>query len=146
MKINIITDSHVEETEITICCKYLTSEIEQILSLLRIMDRKLTGVKDGQLHILDVNTILYIDTVDKKTFLYTKTSVYESSLRLYELEQQLEGTDFFRGNKSCIINFDYIRSMKAEFDGRLLVTMNNGEKLVVSRQYAPLVKKKLGVR
>lgn len=146
MKINIRTDSSISETEICITCNQLTPEIEKLISLVRIMDMKITGEKNGHIHILDISEILYIDTVDKKTFLYTKTEVYESSLRLYELEAQLEGTEFFRANKSCIVNFKQIKSLKSDIDGRILITMSNGEKLYVSRQYAPYVKKKLGVR
>lgn len=146
MKINIRTDSSVSETEISITCSQLTPEIERLVSLVRVMDMKITGGKKGQLHILDIGEILYIDTVDKKTFLYTKTEVYESSLRLYELEAQLDGTEFFRANKSCIINFEQIKALKSDIDGRILLTMSNSEKLYVSRQYAPFVKKKLGVR
>ncbi len=146
MKINIRTDSSLSETEISITCSQLTPEIERLVSLVRVMDMKITGEKNGQIHILDISKILYIDTVDKKTFLYTKTEVYESSLRLYELEAQLDGTEFFRANKSCIINFEQIKALKSDIDGRILLTMSNGEKLYVSRQYAPFVKKKLGVR
>lgn len=146
MKINIRTDSSVSETEISITCSQLTPEIERLVSLVRVMDMKITGEKKGQLHILDIGEILYIDTVDKKTFLYTKTEVYESSLRLYELEAQLDGTEFFWANKSCIINFEQIKALKSDIDGRILLTMSNSEKLYVSRQYAPFVKKKLGVR
>ncbi len=146
MKINIRTDSSVSETEISITCSQLTPEIERLVSLVRVMDMKITGGKKGQLHILDIGEILYIDTVDKKTFLYTKTEVYESSLRLYELEAQLDGTEFFWANKSCIINFEQIKALKSDIDGRILLTMSNSEKLYVSRQYAPFVKKKLGVR
>lgn len=146
MKINIRTDSSISETEISITCSQLTPEVERLISLVRVMDMKITGEKNGQIHILDISEILYIDTVDKKTFLYTKTEVYESSLRLYELEAQLEGTEFFRANKSCIINFEQIKALKSDIDGRILLTMSNGEKLYVSRQYAPFVKKKLGVR
>ncbi len=146
MKINIRTDSSISETEVSIICSQLTPEIERLVSLVRVMDMKITGEKSGQIHILDISEILYIDTVDKKTFLYTKTEVYESSLRLYELEAQLDGTEFFRANKSCIINFEQIKSLKSDIDGRILLTMSNGEKLYVSRQYAPFVKRKLGVR
>lgn len=39
-----------------------------------------------------------------------------------------------------------MKAIKADIDGKLLVTMNNGEKLFVSRQYAPLFKKKLEVK
>ncbi len=144
MKIHINQDDHTEEMEITISCKKITPDIEKIISLLRVMDLKLTGVKDNQTYILDAMKILYIDTVDKKTFFYTMNEVYETTLRLYELEEQLGSQNFIRVNKACILNFNHINAIKADLDGRLLLTMSNGEKLFVSRQYAPQIKKMLG--
>ena len=146
MKIHINQQSDIAETEITINCRQINPEIEKIISLLRVMDLKLTGMKDNQTYILDAAKILYIDTVDKKTFFYTKTEIYETTLKLYELEEQLSINDFLRANKSCIINFNQIKSIKADLDGKLLVTMNNGEKLFISRQYAASFKEKLGVK
>jgi DNA-binding LytR/AlgR family response regulator len=98
----------------------------------------------GQTFILNPTEILYIDTVDKKTFLYTQSDVYESNLKLYELEQQLSSNDFFRAGKSSIINFNKIKSLKSDMDGRIIVVMDNGEKLIVSKQYASYIKTKLG--
>ena len=146
MKIHINQQDDIVETEITINCRKISPDIEKIISLLRVMDLKLTGTKDNQTYILDVAKILYIDTVDKKTFFYTKTEVYETTLKLYELEERLSINDFMRANKSCIINFNQIQSIKADLDGKLLVTVNNGEKLLISRQYATNFKVKLGVK
>ncbi len=143
MKIKINEDSALQETEVIINCPQINSQLEKIISLLRVMDLKLTGSREGQTYILDAAKVLYIDTVDKHTFLYTKTEVYESEFRLYELEEKLYSFGFIRANKSAILNFNHIKSIKADLDGRLLVTMNNDEKLFVSRQYAPLLKKKL---
>jgi Response regulator of the LytR/AlgR family len=145
LKIEINMDETIGETKITIDCNRITPQIEKLISTIRLMNSKLTGVKENQTYIMDVTKILYIDTVDKKTFLYTKSDIYESSLKLYELEGQLYSNDFLRANKSCIINFNQIQSLKADLDGKLLVTMMNGEKLFVSRQYAPTFKEKLGV-
>ena len=91
-----------------------------------------------------MSRILYIDTVEKKTFLYTEEEVYETPLRLYELEGRLESCDFFRASRSSIINFNRIQSLKPEFGGTMQVTMTNGERLNVSRQYAKQIKEKLG--
>ena len=146
LKIHINQQDDIVETEITINCRKISPDIEKIISLLRVMDLKLTGTKDNQTYILDVAKILYIDTVDKKTFFYTKTEVYETTLKLYELEERLSINDFMRANKSCIINFNQIQSIKADLDGKLLVTVNNGEKLFISRQYAINFKVKLGVK
>ena len=144
MKINISIDPSVTETEVLITASALSEELEKVMSSLRALDFKLTGTGRGQTHILDAEQVLYIDTVDKKTFLYTENDVYESSLKLYELEQQLSSNDFFRAGKSSIINFNKIKSLKSDMDGRIIVVMENGEKLVVSKQYASFIKSKLG--
>lgn len=143
MKINIVEDNRYEEMEITVCCGRLTVEVEKLISLLRIMDLKLTGSRAGESYILDADKVLYIDTADRRTFFYLEKEVYESTLKLYELEEKLAVLDFMRANKSCIVNFHKIKAMKADLGGRLLITMSNGEKLYVSRQYASNFKKKL---
>jgi DNA-binding LytR/AlgR family response regulator len=146
VEISIKEDLSVTETKITIHCKKISPEIEKMIAKLRMVDLKLTGMKDGQMYILEPCKVLYIDTVDKKTFLYTAKDIYETSLRLYELEEQLEKENFFRASKSCIINFHEIISLKPDIDGKILVTMSNKEKLFVSRQYAITIKNKLGVK
>jgi len=144
LKININIHNHFTETEITINAAAMSDELEKVIASLRALDFKLTGTSKGQTHILDAAQILYIDTVDKKTFLYTKSDVYETALRLYELEQQLNANDFFRASKSSIINFSKIKSLKSDIDGRIIVVMENNEKLIVSRQYTTFIKNKLG--
>ena len=144
MKINIHIDNDCTETEITITCAAMSDELEKVIASLRALDFKLTGVKNGQTYILDASVILYIDTVDKKTFLYTESDVYETTLRLYELEQRLSSSDFFRSGKSSIINFRKIKSLKSDIDGRIIVVMENNERMIVSKQYASFIKNRLG--
>ena len=146
MKIHIDIDGRYKETEITVCCGQMSDELEKVIASLRALDLKLTGVKGRQTYILDAAQVLYIDTTDKKTFLYTQSDIYESPLRLYELEQRLSASDFFRAGKSSIINFNKIKSLRSDIDGRLIVRMENDEKLIVSRQYASYVKDKLNRR
>ena len=146
MKITVHTDTDEKETHIHVTCPEMTPEIERILSMLHMLNKQLAGYKAGEMYLIEAVDVLYIDTADKKTFLYTKSEVYETDLKLYELEEQLEDADFFRANKSCIINFRHIASLKSELNRRLLVTLTNGEKLIVSRQYAEYMKEKLGVR
>ena len=146
MKITIQTDETQTEIAVDIRCPGLTPELEKVFSLLRTLDMKLTGQKERSTYILDVSQVLYIDSADKKTFLYTENEVYESDLRLYELEEQLARADFIRAGKSSIVNLRRIMSLRSEIDGRIRVTMSNGEKLVVSRQYAGILKQRLGVK
>lgn len=143
LRIHINEDNSTEDIDIVINCKKTDERILKIVSMLSAFDRKITGVKNNQTYILDVSKILYIDTVDKKTFFYTKNDVYETPFKLYELEEQLEYSDFFRAGKSIIINFNHIKALKPDIDGRILVTMSNDERLFVSRQYAHIIKNKL---
>lgn len=145
MRISIEEGEQYAETEILIRCRKTDPELVKLISLLQVFDRKLTGIREGQTFLLEAADILYIDTADKKTFLYTAGEVYETPLRLYELEERLATSDFFRASKSSIINFNGIRSLRPDFGGRMFATMVNGEQLVISRQYVPYVKQKLGL-
>lgn len=146
MKISINTDAQLSETEIVINCNQLTADIEKIISVIRIMNKQLTGINDGETYILDVQSLLYAEVVDKKVFLYTSDKIYTTNLKLYELEEELVDVGFFRINKSCLVNLKNVSSLRAEFDRRIKVTLINDEKLIVSRQFADNFKRRLGVK
>lgn len=143
MKITLNQDPSFPETEVIINCPQADEDILRLVAMLRIHQKKLVGILEGERRLLDVKDILYIDTAGKKTFLYTEKAVYESALRLYELEDALRDLDFFRAGRSAIVNFRRIQSIRPELGGRLLVTMDNGEQVYVSRQYAGEMKEKL---
>ena len=83
--------------------------------------------------------------MDGRTFLYTAGEVFETPLRLYELEKLLAGRGFLRASKSAVVNFNAVRSLRPDLGGRLRLTMRGGEQIYASRQYAPGIKKKLGI-
>ncbi len=145
MKIIIDENGAAEETEITIRCQKMDEQILRICARLRMLDKKVTGLLNGQTFLLSASDILYIETVERKTFLYTASKVYETPLKLYELEEQLSGDEFIRATKSSLLNFDKVLSLRADLGGRLICALENGEALVVSRQYAAVIKQKLGI-
>lgn len=143
MNIIVQEDSSCTEPEIIIRCGQADAAIFQMLAVLRTFDRKLTGIREGRVFVVDASDVFYFESVDKKTFLYTDSEVMETPLRLYELEERLSGGSFFRASKSLIINITRIASLKPEFSGKLEVTLVNGERLHVSRQYVPELRKRL---
>ena len=145
MKIEILVDEAATDLEISIICKQLTPDEEKILANLRMMNHQLVAKKDNEIHLLDIAQVVYIESVDRKCFIYTSDEMYESELRLYELEQQLEEYSFFRVSKSFLINLQNIQSLKADINRRIRVTMSNGEQIIASRQYADELKIRLGV-
>jgi DNA-binding LytR/AlgR family response regulator len=143
MKIIINTDDRYTETEITVNCNRHSDDIEKLLAAIRILDMKLTGKKNERQYILEVADIVYIESVDKHTFLYKETDVFESPLKLYELEAKLTDYNFMKASKNSLFNFNRIQSIEPDFDRRLIMTMTNGNKLIVSRQYTAAVKERL---
>ena len=145
MKITINVDEKVNETQINISCKELTSDIENIIATLRMLNQQMTVIKDGETYLLDVSRISYIEAVERKTFVYTEDAVYESKLKLYEMEERLCRSGFFRASKSCLVHLKYIKSLKNDVERKLRLTLKNGEQIMVSRQYADEMKQRLGV-
>lgn len=145
MKIIINIDENVPETEIIINCNQLTDEVENIMATLRIMNQQMLVYRGEENHLLDVSSISYIESLERKTFVYTETNVFESKLKLYEIEEKLCKLGFFRISKSCLVNLKYIKTIRNDVERRLRLTLKNGEQVMVSRQYAEEIKRRLGV-
>lgn len=145
MKITIQEDGACTETEIVIRCASADEGIYRMLAHLRAFDKKLTGLKDGRTFIIDAEDVFYFESVDKRTYLYTAKDVYETPLRLYEIEERLAGGMFLRVSKKAVLGVKHIASLRPDFGGRLEVTLENGERISVSRQFAPDLKAKLGL-
>ena len=146
MKISISIVPEQKDTELTVTCGQLTPEIEKMIAALRMMENQMTVRLDDSIHILDLFEVLYVESVDRKTFVYTKDQIFESDFRLYELEGKLSESSFFRISKSCIVNLRRIKTLKGDLERRIRITMDNGEQIVASRMYADELRKRLGVR
>ena len=71
--------------------------------------------------------------------------MYSSELKLYEIEELLMNTSFVRISKSCILNTDVLDKVKISLNGKMEATLQNGEKVLITRHYVPAFKKKLGL-
>ena len=113
---------------------------------MRMIDMQIAVRKDNETFLLDTDKILYVEAVDRKTFVYTNTDTYESELKLYELEQELVERDFLRISKQSIVNLRKIKSLKTDVNRKIRITLQNGEQIVVSRMYSDELRRKLGLR
>lgn len=146
MKIEIDVDEKYKDVALQIKAPKLTQDIEKIISLMRMINMQIAVKKGEETVILDMDRILYIESVDRNTFVYTDNESYEIDLRLYEVEQQFVEQEFFRISKSCIINLKKIKSLKADINRKIRITLINGEQIIVSRNYADELRKRLGVK
>lgn len=119
MKIVLNERSDIQEIEVIINCTSTDETVQKIVSSLSAIDIKLTCRKGNEVFQLEPADILYIESVDRRTFLYTEQQIFETERRLYELEKHLEKCSFFEHQKqsSSICNEynRYVQSWGQDF-------------------------------
>ncbi|GMA97716.1 LytTR family DNA-binding domain-containing protein [Pelosinus sp. IPA-1] len=133
------------EPEIIIRCNEVDDSLLQLIYSIKSASKTLVGITDLQMHIINPKDVFYFESVDNKVFIYCQEKVFESRLKLYEIEKVYENWDFFRASKSTILNITKIDSVRPVFYGRFEALLQNGEKIFISRQYVPVLRKKLGL-
>ena len=83
MKIRINDRPDIQEIEVIINCVADDPLVNKIISALNTVDAKLLCRRQGETFQLGLADILYIESVDRKTFLYTEEQVYDTDRRLY---------------------------------------------------------------
>lgn len=122
-----------------------TADILSAIDLLENGSGGITVIKDRNTFFCKLTQIYYIESVDKHTYVYTKSDCYESRDRLYEMEETL-GTYYARISKSMIVNLRKIRNVSAEPGGRMQAVLLNGERVIISRNYVKEMKRRLGLQ
>lgn len=135
MKLHLHQAMDVEETEITIRYSLLTPELERLIARIRQAAYTLPGKLEDAVHLVPLEHICYIDTVDERTFLYTRQAVYESDERLYQLEERLGKASFLRISRNTLLNLSMLKSVRSLPGERMEAALKNGERLIVSRHY-----------
>ncbi len=144
MQVHLEKVNSKEEEQAIIKAYEVTDEISGAIELLEGDSKGFAVSKDGKVYIIKASVVYYIESVDKKTFVYTKQGCYDCKYRLYELEIMLGGY-FQRCSKSMIINLKKIRNVKSDISGRIDATLLNDEVVVISRGYVKEVKRRLGI-
>ena len=145
MVVNIEENNNFVETEVLIRCICYDREIDKLKDHILSFEERLT-VSQGKKRILLMGSqILYMESVDKKTFVYDAKEMYETEYRLYELEDMLKKQNFIRISKAAIVNFSKIVTIRPNLNRTLEITLENHEKLHVSRQYAVNIRNLLGI-
>ena len=145
MKIRI-EQTPVEENEVILRCAQLDDEMLRVLSLLRSgMQKLLVWNEQRETLPLSVSKVVYCETVEEKTFVYTHDGIYQTALSLAELEDRWGDLGLFRAGKSSVVNLHEIQKLKNCGSGRIEALLTTGEKMVISRRYAPILRERLGL-
>lgn len=145
MKVTILEKEPGEEDEIIVKCDQLDEKLTRLINQFKTGKGKMNFYKDSKIVLVEPSEVLYFESVDDKVFAYTKDSVYETKAKLYQLEEELPVSAFFRASKAVIVNLDKIDSLAPVFGGRFEAILENGYKVVVSRNYLNELKERLGL-
>lgn len=146
MRIEIEIDENCKEPKIIIVTDKMTDEINGIIKRLSDEQPKMiAGFKNDLVEVLEPADIYRIFASNSKVFAETKHGEYALRLRLYEMEQCLDGHLFARISNSEIINLKMVKGFDLSFTGTICVTLANGTVTYVSRRYVAKIKQVLGI-
>lgn len=103
-------------------------------------------IKDGEacwlVKISDISMFEIVGNYTRVFFEDKKPMLYKS---LNQVEEKLPEDFFFRANRQQIVNTNYIENVVPWFNGKLKLTMNNGEEVEVSRRQSYIFKDKMSL-
>ncbi len=142
-KISVKKVNPGEPEGVTIDCYEIDDDVREIVSFVKSRQGQITGKLDGEQYEISVKDIFYIESVDNRVFIYTSKESYETSCKIYELEEMLKKNRFFRISKSSIVNLMKIKSIKPSINARFIAVLSNGEEIIISRKYVADLKNTL---
>ena len=103
-------------------------------------------IKDGEacwlVKIGDISLFEIVGNYTRVFFEDKKPLLYKS---LNQVEEKLPEDSFFRANRQQIVNTNYIENMVPWFNGKLKLTMKNGEEVEVSRRQSYIFKDRMSL-
>ncbi len=146
MKVEIIIDESIEETNVKIYSNKYSKEVENIKdSLSETLLDKIVAFQSKEVFILSFDEIIRIYAQDKSVYIKTKDNTYTTRLTIYEFESKADRRNFIRISRSEIVNLDYVKRLDLSFTGTIAVELANGDVSYVSRRKLKEFKKALGL-
>lgn len=144
MKI-VVEQTSCGENKVILQYSKLDDEMLEIIAFLNERIKKLVAYKDGEIFMIMPDELFYAEALDGKTLLYTKDEIYYSQESLANLETKYSNLGYIRIAKSHLVNLRYISKLRSMTNRRIEITIETGEKLIVSRHYIQSFKRKLGI-
>ena len=147
MKVEVQLDPALDEPVIILRAPGPTEEVEALAQKLRALalPRPFTVWQDREPVRVSRSAVLRFFAEDKGVSCQTDKNVYTVRARLYELEEELEGTRFVRVSNSEIVNLDRVTALDLTLAGTIKMTLAGGTVCWVSRRYVKKIRQALGL-
>lgn len=147
MKVELKIDDNIQETKVVVYAKEETQEVSNLISKIKECDdtTKIIGYEDGRTFILKKDEIESIFTEMTKVYARINNEKYQIKMKIYELEELLNGTSFVRISNSEIANFNKVESMEIRGSTLIVLKYKSGQITYVSRRNIKKIKKYLNI-
>ncbi len=140
MRVTLEQDSSCTDIEVLVRYATMNKDVERISALLQASGTRIRCDLDGETRLVNASDIYYIESVDKRTFVYLERSVYRTDAPLYKLADALGPLGFAQINKACLLNTAMLSQVRPLFNSRMEATLRNGERVCITRKYLDTVK------
>ena len=147
MKVEVRIDPALKRPKVVIYAPAATAEVNELA-------RRLAGegtaptftvFRGSEALILPLGDILRFFADGKGVSCQTAGGVYAVRQRLYELEEELEGTRFVRVSHSEMVNLNKVTALDLSLTGTIKLTLEGDVAVYVSRRYVKKIKQVLGL-
>ena len=147
MKVEVQIDPGLDEPVIVLRAPGPAEEVEALAERLRALalPQPFTVWQEREPVRVSRAAVLRFYSEDKGVFCQTDKGVYTVRARLYELEEELEGTRFVRVSNSEIVNLDRVTALDLTLTGTIKMTLAGGTVCWVSRRYVKKIRQALGL-
>lgn len=145
MELTIEENVALDTTRVSIACPRIDDSVRRVAAAVEMENECMVSIVDGYLAPVNPGDVLYIEIVDRKTFLYKEKQVLESLLSLTDLESKLKNTPFVRASRQMMVNLMHVKAIRPYLNARLDLAMDNGEHIIASRQFAKDIKRRIGL-
>ena len=135
MKLIKTREENIEENYLELHYDKMDEETNAVLERLRGTLRYIDGTCDEKKVTVAITDIYYIDTVDRKTFAYTKDMCVEIKEALRDFIEDYADAGFARISKSSVVNIYKIKKLQGDLNMRVIIFLKNDEKLIMNRSY-----------
>ncbi len=119
---------------------FVLSERNRFIDTLSVRD-----MASNERVLLPIKDIVYIETYGHTVEVHTGTNSYQAFDRLYKIYSMLDPKDFLRISNSVVIAKANVKQIATTLSMKFILTMSNGKKVDVTRNYYYIFKESFGI-
>lgn len=134
MKINYYRDESLADDRIDVYYRKKNARITNLMAYLE-SEQVLYGRSEGEQRRLYLNEIYYVEVVERHCFAYLESGVWEIDETLRSFLARYQESGFLQIGKAAAVNMNHIEKIVPDLNMRMHLTLENGERLVLSRAF-----------